>query len=540
MPTELEKRAAVLAVSRYGADAALVEAVWKEALRVREQGQTIDFLELLVEGRMLTPGQAAELREGLDQTQIAPSSSSPLPPEGKDGVAGAAPVDLRVRTPVAAKEPLRLVGGCRILRKLGEGGMGAVYLAYQENPGRQVAIKILSDHLATNAALVERFEREASHASRLDHANIVRGLGDGLGVGSGEAAGKRYLIMEYVDGPSAQQLLDRHGKIAVGDAVHLIMDIARGLEHVQARNIIHRDIKPENILITRTGVAKLTDLGLSKQTDKDSKLTHIKQGFGTSYYMPPEQAKDARHADGRSDIYALGATLYHLVTGQVPFPGQNQLEILEKKEDGIYPPASLINAKVPEALDRILDQMLARDPRDRYQTASELIVELERSGLSSPVLSFVDLELAMKDPVVRARAGVGLTTQPDLQNGVAGELAAEPDFWFVRLYGKNGKWRQLKATTTQVLQQIRKGRLTGAARAAHLPDGPYRQLDVYPAFRSAIRAQNRPDLRPHALEADADSAAVEPLSRAGKILWLAGGAAAAALVVAVIAYVLGS
>ncbi len=531
MPTELEKRAARLAVSRYGADAALVEAVWKEALKVRSAGQSVDFLELLVEGKMLSAAQAAELREGLDQTQLAPQDRPSAPVVG----------ELRVRTPVAAAEPLGMVGGCRILRKLGEGGMGAVYLAYQEDPGRQVAIKILADHLATNASLVERFEREAQHAAKLDHPNIVRGLG----VGKDAATGKHYLIMEYVDGPSAQQLLDRHGKVPIGDAVHITKDIAQALEHVQSRDIVHRDIKPENILITRTGVAKLSDLGLAKQLGSpwsSPSKTGYGQSFGTAYYMPYEQHMSARRADGRSDIYALGATFYHLLTGQVPFPGQSQFEILEKKENGVYAPASVANPKVPEAIDRILDKMLARDPRDRYQTASELIVELERSGLSSPVLSFVNLELAMRDPAVRASAGVGLTTQPDLQNGVAAELAAEPECWFLRLYDQNGKWRQRKATTLDVLQQIKKGRLNGATRAAHLPGGPYRQLDVYPAFRSAIREQERVATRKEEKEPEAPArteAAVLP-TRAARAFWLAAGAAAAALVVLGIAYLIGS
>src|SRR5262245_59475862 len=288
MPTELEKRAAVLAVSRYGADAALVEAVWKEALHACEQGQVIDFLDLLVEGKMLTAAQAAELRDALDRTQIAPGDGQPAQPGN-------------VRVAASSNEPLRVVGGCRILRKLGEGGMGAVHLAYQENPGRQVALKILSDHLASNALIVERFEREAQHAAKLDHPNIVRGLG----VGKDTDSGKHYLIMEYVDGPSAQQLLDRHGKIALGDAVHIIKDIAQALEHVQSRDIVHRDIKPENILITRTGVAKLSDLGLAKQLGSPwlspSKTGHG-QSFGTPYYMPYEQHMSARLADGRSDI----------------------------------------------------------------------------------------------------------------------------------------------------------------------------------------------------------------------------------------------
>src|SRR5207249_10902705 len=152
--------------------------------------------------------------------------------------------------------------------------------------------------------------------------------------------------------------------------IHIILDVARGLEHAHHRAIVHRDIKPSNILLTSSGVAKLSDLGLSKRTDEVSHLTLARQGVGTPYYMPYEQALNAKRADERSDLYALGATLYHLLTGEVPFPGNSPLEILEKKDTGVYLPARFINPDVPEALERILARMLARAPEDRYPSAS--------------------------------------------------------------------------------------------------------------------------------------------------------------------------
>src|SRR5208282_2388255 len=155
------------------------------------------------------------------------------------------------------------------------------------------------------------------------------------------------------------ELLQRHGRLSVGDAIHIILDIARALEHAHSRNIVHRDIKPDNILITQSGVSKLADLGLAKRTDEASHLTAARQGFGTPYYMPYEQALNAKYADGRSDIYALGATLYHLVTGEVPFQGITHLEVVDKKNIGKCPPASFHNPDVPAALDSILARMLA-------------------------------------------------------------------------------------------------------------------------------------------------------------------------------------
>ncbi len=216
--------------------------------------------------------------------------------------------------PRPAADPLReprSVGEYRILRRLGEGGMGAVYLGFQEGQNRQVAIKVLADQLASSDAYVKRFYREAKSGEILNHPNIVRGLA----VGQDAASRKHYLVLEYVDGPSALALLEKHGRLPVGDAVHVALDVARALEHAHSRNVVHRDIKPDNILITRSGVAKLSDLGLAKRTDEASHLTGTRQGFGTPWYMPYEQAINAKHADARSDIYALGATLYHLVTG---------------------------------------------------------------------------------------------------------------------------------------------------------------------------------------------------------------------------------
>ena len=212
-----------------------------------------------------------------------------------------------------------------------------------------------------------------------------------MGGGQDQATGKHYLVLEFVDGPSARELLEVRGAMAVGDAVHLTLDVARGLEHAHSRNVVHRDIKPDNILLARTGVAKLSDLGLAKRVDESSHLTATRQGFGTTAYMPYEQAVNARKADGRSDIYALGATLYHLVTGKVPFPGDNHLDVVEKKKVGEFIPAGELHAAVPPALDDLLARMLARDPQDRYQTVSELIVDLERSRLAARVPEYADL-----------------------------------------------------------------------------------------------------------------------------------------------------
>src|SRR5262249_20942610 len=243
-----------------------------------------------------------------------------------------------------------------------------------------------------------------------------------------------------------------------------VLDIARALEHAHSRNVVHRDIKPDNILITTTGVAKLADLGLAKRTDEASHLTAARQGFGTTYYMPYEQAMNAKAVDGRSDIYALGATFYHLLTGEVPFSGSTHLEVVDKKNLGFYPPATSLNPLIPVVLDRVLEKMLAREPRDRYQTASELIVDLERANLASPVPSFVDADQALQDPVVRSRlTRPAQPTAPDLDKSLRKQRSpgqdANPDLWYLRYRDSKGQWCKAKTTTRQVLQRLREGRM---------------------------------------------------------------------------------
>jgi serine/threonine-protein kinase len=474
MLTDAEKRAAALAVSRYGADRQRVQSAYQAVLQAQARGETADLVDLLVRQQLLTAEQARELRNGLDVTQVDPGA----PPRSR-------PV------PTVPGQELRSLGKYRLLRRLGEGGMGEVYLAYHEGQNDQYAIKVLAEHLASSPSYVDRFYREARSGSLLNHPNIVHCIT----AGQDRATRKFYLVLEYVDGPSAHALLQQYGRLSVADAVHVTLDVARALEHAHSRNIIHRDIKPDNILLTRSGLAKLADLGLSKRTDEASHLTAARQGFGTPYYMPYEQATNAKSADGRSDIYALGATLYHLVTGEVPFPGANHLEVVDKKEHGAFPPASALNPDVPPALDRILGRMMARNPRDRYQTASELIVDLERSRLASAVPSFVDPDLALQDPTVRARlTAPAQPTRADMELPTGDKVPAlngNPDVWHLRYRSDSGRLCKARLTTQQIVQRLREGRIPPEAEACRAVADGYKPLHGYPEF-GLIEAPRRP------------------------------------------------
>jgi eukaryotic-like serine/threonine-protein kinase len=281
---------------------------------------------------------------------------------------------------------IRSLGGYRLLRRLGEGGMGAVYLGYKEGDDQPVAIKVLNEHLVESPGFVDRFLREARNGASLNHPNIVRTYL----VNHDQLTNKYFLVLEFVDGPTTQTLLERLGRLSVGDSAYIVLGIARALEHAHSQQIIHRDIKPDNILLTPTGIPKLGDLGLAKKLDETSHLTATRQGFGTTPYMPYEQAMNARSVDGRSDIYALGATFYHLVTGALPFPGPDDLAVIERKKQGDYYPARFLQPSLPAIIDRLLSRMLAREPAQRFQTAGALIASLLASGLVPERLSLVD------------------------------------------------------------------------------------------------------------------------------------------------------
>ena len=393
------------------------------------------------------------------------------------------------RAPRSSDGPpeLRVLGEYRLLRRLGEGGMGEVFLGWKEGDGTQVAVKILNDQLAGGQGYIDRFYREAKSGKLLNHPNIVRTLD----YGQDDKTRKHYLILEYVDGPSAHALLDRFGRLSVGDAVHVALDVARALEHAHSRNIVHRDIKPDNVLITRAGVAKLADLGLARRTDEASHLTATRQGFGTTPYMPYEQAVNARKADHRGDIYALGATLYHLCTGVVPFPGDHHLDVVEKKRLGHFLPAGSLIADAPPALDALLARMMAPQPRDRYQTASELIVDLERSRLATTPPSFADPELASKDPWVQAC--LASSADPTRLDPDTPRKPAPPsgDVWLVRFRNRAGRMCRARATTDQIVQRMRDGRMPERATARRPSQTAFRPLAQFPEFQAFCPARRK-------------------------------------------------
>lgn len=459
-----------MAVDRYGADAAAVQQVLAVQWSMYgSQSQPRHYLMALVRADLLEQRQAEELLAAFVQTDpdIGSNATAKLP----------------VSQPSKRRPSLpQNLDGYDLLRKLGEGGMGEVHLVRHVATAQIYAMKILFPALAEQPNLLERFKREARHAARLDHPNLVRGFG----AGQDAATGLHYLLMEFVDGPSVQRLLEQLGRLTVPDAVRIAIDIARALEHLHSRSIVHRDLKPENVLLNAAGVAKLTDMGLSKEMNLASTLTQTRHGFGTPFYVPYEQAVNAKAADERSDIFALGATLYHLLTGQVPFTGNTVLEILEKKAQGDFIPARRLCSEVPTELDCLVSRLLARNPSDRPQTASEVIVALERLNLASPILSLVDRHEALRDPTIRLRVALSQqATQPD---GIMVSSVSAPsaDCWHLEFVDSKGRSRRVQASTAHILESLRKGKLSHQIRVSRDENGPFLELEHWPEFKVAL------------------------------------------------------
>lgn len=471
---EADRLVARMAISWFDLDAVRVDEVLLAAADKYRRGIAPDVLLMLCDARLLTPSQAENIRQGQEPTRVDMNlnAESLGKPSRSDGF-----------IPVRADAEPTQMGEYRILRLLGQGGMGAVYFGFDPTANRQVAIKVLDADQSAKQNLLGRFQREGQHGAKLAHANIVRTLA----MGQDSATHLHFIVLEYIDGPSAHELVDRERRLKVGDALHIILDIARALEYAHKNQIIHRDIKPSNILITSAGLAKLSDLGLAKHRDDTSNLTHATQGIGTPYYMPYEQAINAKRADERSDIYALGATLFHLVTGEVPFSGESSLEIVEKKNVGYYATASSMNPEVSSKLENILAKMLARNPEDRYQTVSDVIVDIERSQLASALPSFVHLDSALRDPVVRRRLTAPLeATQPDLRAHQALKNTPADPIWLMRFEDADGVTREVEATTNDILDQLRAGTIPLNAQVAKPDQAKYKSLIKWPVFQMQV------------------------------------------------------
>jgi serine/threonine-protein kinase len=266
------------------------------------------------------------------------------------------------------------IPGYQILDKLGKGSMGMVYKAKQLSVDRLVAIKVLLDTLAQNKEYIKRFEREAKIAARLSHNNVVNAID------AGEANGYFFFVMEYVEGMTIKDALDRDEFYEEKEAIRIVMAVAEALKHAHERGLIHRDIKPENVILTKDGNVKLADLGLARLTD-DYKwgLAEAGMAIGTPYYISPEQVRGQTNIDIRADIYSLGATLYHMVTGRVPYSGDTPNEVMKKHVDpnAAFVPPDHLNPSLSGGLGMVVETMMAKNRENRYSNPDDLMLDLK-------------------------------------------------------------------------------------------------------------------------------------------------------------------
>ncbi len=264
------------------------------------------------------------------------------------------------------------VGGFLLKSKLGVGGMGEVWLAYHSAMDRHVALKILSPKFTSNKMFLDRFMKEAKNSGKLFHPNIVTAYHAGV------EGGIYYLAISYVDGKNLRERIDAGEIINERDALLITKALAEALDYAWNEfKIVHRDIKPANIIIDKKGNAKLLDLGISKSLDEDSGLTMTGTFVGTPFYMSPEQALGDKNIDFRADIYSLGATLYHMVTGTVPFDASTAMAIISKHLKDPLPPANERNPALSKACCTLLEIMMAKKREDRQQSWAEVKEDVE-------------------------------------------------------------------------------------------------------------------------------------------------------------------
>ncbi len=305
--------------------------------------------DLLVDHQFITTNQAKRIRKNLEERK-----SSQIP-------------------------------GYQLISKLGKGAMATVYKARQMSLDRIVAVKVLPKKLSDNPEFVDRFYKEGKAAARLSHNNIVQAIDVGCA-----PDGYHYFVMEYVEGLTLYDIMQpppvgEGRNFAEAEALDVTLQIADALAHAHLRNLIHRDVKPKNILLTKDGVAKLTDLGLARaMDDKEAAETEAGKAYGTPYYISPEQIRGDVDIDFRADIYSLGATMYHLVTGKPPFDGETPSAVMHKHLKQPLTPADHVNTALSAGVGEIIDVAMAKDRDERYQSTEDMLEDLQAVRRGEP------------------------------------------------------------------------------------------------------------------------------------------------------------
>ncbi len=287
----------------------------------------------------------------------------------------------RLRMQVEEERSGQQIPGYRVEGKLGAGAMAQVFRAQQLSLDRPVAIKVLPRKYSNNPQFIERFYAEGRAAAALNHPNIVQAYD------VGQAGEFHYFVMEFVEGTTVHDRIVANKRATEREAIDVAISVADALRHAHEKGLIHRDVKPKNIMITPDGVVKLADLGLARAIDdKEAALAEQGKAYGTPYYISPEQIRGEVNVGPQADIYSLGATLYHMVTGQVPFNGSNPNEVMQKHLKAPLVPPDHVNPKLSAGVSEVIEKMMAKSRRERYRDCGEVLVDLKavRAGEAPP------------------------------------------------------------------------------------------------------------------------------------------------------------
>lgn len=338
----------------------------KETQKQSSDPNQRSLADLLVEHNFITINQAKRIRSQMEQTR-----TSEIP-------------------------------GYKLISKLGKGAMATVYKGKQNSLDRIVAIKILPKRLGENPEFVERFYKEGRAAAKLSHNNIVQAID----VGATPDGGFHYFVMEYVEGKTLYDVMQPppvgEGKttFSEAEALDITIQICDALVHAHKRGLIHRDVKPKNIILTPSGIAKLTDLGLARaMDDTEAAESEVGKAYGTPYYISPEQIRGERDIDFRADIYSLGCTMYHMVTGHPPYEGETPSAVMHKHLKQPLIPPDHINVALSAGIGEIIETAMAKNKDERYATTQDMLEDLHAVRKNEPPIhahKAVDLEQIQK------------------------------------------------------------------------------------------------------------------------------------------------